>query len=95
MEILIFIIGFLDQIIFLWPEDNKIIKDMIQEIEKDLLTKELGFKKKELTLHVMSLMKRNEMLSQVYKNIVVIEKEAASDEIRHALKKVLKELHPS
>ena len=69
------------------------LKEKKTTIENDLLSKELGFKKKELTMHVMSLMKRNEMLSQVYKNIVEIEKETASEEIRQALKKVLKELH--
>jgi len=65
------------------------------KLEKDVLEKELDFKKKELTLNVMSLMKKNEMLSDISKKIVHFENEATQEETRSALLKVGKELQKS
>lgn len=62
------------------------------KLEKEGLEKDLDFKKKELTLNVMSLMKKTEMLTELYHKIVQFEKEATQDETRHALKRVEKEL---
>ena len=62
------------------------------KLEKEGLEKDLDFKKKELTLNVMSLMKKTEMLTELYHKIVQFGKEATQDETRHALKRVEKEL---
>lgn len=61
-------------------------------LEKEGLEKELDFKKKELTLNVMSLMKKGEMLTDLSKKIVLFENEATHEETRIALKRVGKEL---
>lgn len=62
------------------------------KLEKDGLEKELDFKKKELTLNVMSLMKKGEMLTDLSKKIVLFENEATHEETRMALIRVGKEL---
>jgi len=68
------------------------LKAKKSKLEKEGLEKELDFKKKELTLNVMSLMKKTEMLTDLYNKIVQFEKEATHDETRQALKRVSKEL---
>ncbi|MEI6061451.1 MAG: tetratricopeptide repeat protein [Bacteroidota bacterium] len=62
------------------------------KLEKEGLEKELEFKKKELTINVMSLMKKSELLSDFSKKIIQFEQEATTDETRFALKRVGKEL---
>lgn len=62
------------------------------KLEKVGLEKELDFKKKELTLNVMSLMKKGEMLTDLSKKIILFENEATHEETRIALKRVGKEL---
>lgn len=62
------------------------------KLEKEGLEKELDFKKKELTLNVMSLMKKTEMLTELSKKIVQFEEEAVHEETRYTLKRVGKEL---
>jgi tetratricopeptide (TPR) repeat protein len=62
------------------------------KLEKEGLEKELDFKKKELTLNVMSLMKKSELLSDFSKKIVQFEGEATNEETKYALKRVGKEL---
>ncbi len=64
-------------------------------LEKIGLEKELDFKKKELTLNVLSLMKKNEMLSDISKKIVSFEEAATHDETRSTLRSVRKELMKS
>jgi tetratricopeptide (TPR) repeat protein len=62
------------------------------QLEQESLIKDLDFKKKELTLNVMSLMKKNELITLIANKILQIENETSSDETRSALKKVAKEL---
>lgn len=64
-------------------------------LEKENLEKDLEYKKKELTLNVMSLMKKNEMLQEITRKILKIEKESEQEETRKALKRVAKELQKS
>jgi tetratricopeptide (TPR) repeat protein len=71
------------------------LKSKKSRLEKQSLEKELDFKKKELTLNVMSLMKQNEMLSEISDKIVRIEKESVHQETRDALKRVGKEVQKS
>lgn len=71
------------------------LKAKKSRLEKEALEKELDFKKKELTLNVMSLMKQNEMLSEISRKIIHIQDEAIHDETRDALRKVGKELQKS
>lgn len=68
------------------------LKAKKSKLEKEGLEKELDFKKKELTLNVMSLMKKTEMLTVLYNKIIQFETEATQDETRQALKRVGKEL---
>jgi len=71
------------------------LKDKKTSLEKKNLEMDLDYKKKELTLNVMSLMKKNEMLSGITKKIIQIEKESEQEETRKALKKVARELQKS
>ena len=54
-------------------------------LEKQSIEKELEFKNKELTINLMSLMKKNEMLSDISTNLIEIEKGAKTTETRKAL----------
>ncbi|NVO20029.1 MAG: tetratricopeptide repeat protein [Bacteroidetes bacterium] len=71
------------------------LKAKKSRLEKISLEKELDFKKKELTFNVMSLMKQNEMLAEISRKIIQIQKEAEHEETRDALKKVGKEIQKS
>jgi hypothetical protein len=62
------------------------------QLENESLEKELDFKKKEITLNVMSLMKKNEMLSDISKKIVHYQEEARHDETRDFLQRVGKDI---
>jgi tetratricopeptide (TPR) repeat protein len=68
------------------------LKTKKSKLEKEGLEKELEFKKKEITLNVMSLMKKNEMLSEISDKIVQIKDEAIHPETRDALQRVGKEI---
>lgn len=57
-------------------------------IEKLSIEKELGFKNKELTIHLMSLIKNTEMMADVSKNLIEIGKGAKTAETKSALAKV-------
>ncbi len=76
--------------------------ELLHQKEKEMLiTKEnnleleLEFKKKELTLNVMSFMKLNEMLSDISEKIILTGKTAEHQETRDALKKIGKEVQKS
>jgi tetratricopeptide (TPR) repeat protein len=68
------------------------LKAKKSKLEKDGLIKELDFKKKELTLNVMSLMKKNEIFSTISEKLMGIAKEANSAETKSAIKKIGKEI---
>jgi len=64
-------------------------------LEKIGLEKELTFKKKELTLNVMSLMKKNELLATISEKLMKTAKEETSVETKSAIKKLGRELQKS
>ncbi|MBK7028315.1 MAG: tetratricopeptide repeat protein [Bacteroidales bacterium] len=61
-------------------------------LEKENLQQELDFKKKELTLNVMSLMKKNEIFSDISEKLMALAKEAGSQDTKSAIRKIGKEL---
>ena len=71
------------------------IKAQNAELEKFNLKKELEFKNKELALKVMSLLKKNEILSNISKKLIDIKKEAVKSETKIAINKIYKELQKS
>jgi tetratricopeptide (TPR) repeat protein len=71
------------------------MKTKISELEKQKLEDELDFRNKELATNVMSLMKKNEMLSDFSVRLIQVEKEAEKDETKTAIRKISKELKNS
>jgi DNA-binding CsgD family transcriptional regulator len=59
---------------------------------QERLEHELEYKNKELTTNVLSLMKKNEMLSVISDKLVVIKNQAAKEETREAIKQISKEI---
>jgi tetratricopeptide (TPR) repeat protein len=57
-------------------------------LEKESIEKELHFKNKELTINLISLIKKNEMLSEISNELVEIEKGAKKDETKEAINKI-------
>lgn len=64
-------------------------------IEKKQLENELELRNKELTSNVMSLMKKNEILSEIADKLMDIRDEAVKDETKSAIKKIAGELQKS
>ena len=58
------------------------------KIKQQKLKDELAFKDKELTANVMSLMKRNEMLSDINNKLILVEEAAVKEETKSAIKKI-------
>ncbi len=71
------------------------IKAKNTELEKSHLEKELEFKNKELALKVMSLLKKNEMLSEISKKLIDVKNEAVKDETKEAIRRISKDLQKS
>jgi tetratricopeptide (TPR) repeat protein len=71
------------------------MKTKISELEKQKLEDELDFRNKELATNVMSLMKKNEMLSRFSERLIHIEKEAMKDDTKMAIRRISKELKNS
>ena len=65
------------------------------ELEKAGFEKELEFKNKELIINVMSLMKKNELLTDLSEKLIKIEEESTSAESKNTIKKVAHELQKS
>jgi hypothetical protein len=61
-------------------------------IEKKQFENELEIKNKELTSNVMTLMRKNEILSEIADKLMEIRDEAVKDETKSAIKKIAKEL---
>jgi len=61
-------------------------------LQKQGLEKELEFKKKELVLNVMNLMKKNEVLSDLSEKLIRIEGETSTTESKDTIKKIAREL---
>ncbi len=68
------------------------IKAKHAALEKQTIQKELSFKNKELTINLMALMKKNEMLSDISSRLIQIEKEAVKEETKDAITKISLEL---
>lgn len=71
------------------------IKAKSVAIEKRSIEKELEFKNKELTINLLSLIKKNEMLSEISNKMVEIGKDAKKDETKDAINKISRELRNS
>jgi len=71
------------------------IKSKNTELEKIQLEKELEFKNKELALKVMSLLKKNEMLSEISEKLIKIRNEAVKEETKIAVKRLYNDLQKS
>jgi len=61
-------------------------------IEKKAVEQELDFKKKELGINLLALMKKNEMLTEISGSLVDIKKGAKTDETKEALTKITKKI---
>jgi len=68
------------------------IKAKNTALEKENLEIELAFKNKELALKVMSLLKKNEILSDISKKLVDVKNDAVKQETKIAINKIYKEL---
>ncbi|MCX6283761.1 MAG: tetratricopeptide repeat protein [Bacteroidetes bacterium] len=94
--IIIFIIILLSLIIILflvWTRQK--VKAKNATLQKQSLEQELEFKKKELVLHVMNMIKRNQILSDLSERLVRIESESSSADSRDTIKKIARELKKS
>ena len=80
-------------IFLLWARQRIKAKNTL--LEKKGLEEKLEFKNKEFTLHVMSLMKKNEILTNVSNKLIQVEKEAVKDETKDAIKRIAAELQKS
>lgn len=63
-----------------------------EEIEKQKLKSELELRNKELTSNAMSLMKKNEVLSDIAGKLMDLRASAIKDETKFAIKKIVQEL---
>jgi tetratricopeptide (TPR) repeat protein len=61
-------------------------------LEKDKLEMNLELRNKELTANVMTIMKKNETLTQIANRLKGIQKEAVKDETKSAIRKISNEL---
>lgn len=64
-------------------------------LEKESIEKELEFRSKELSINVMALMKKSELLGDISHKLVEIEKIAISEETKNAISKIYNELRKS
>lgn len=71
------------------------IKAKNTELEKLRLESELEFKNKELALKVMSLLKKNEILSEISKKLIDVKNAAAKEETKDAIRKIYMDLQKS
>ena len=71
------------------------IKARYVRLEKQKLEGELDFKNKELTSNVMSLMKKNEILTEISKKLRKVEKEALRTETKEAVNNIAYEIQES
>jgi tetratricopeptide (TPR) repeat protein len=68
------------------------IKIKNSNLEKQKMTSDLSFKNKELTINLMSLKKKNEILSDISKKLILIEKKVPKDDMPGAINKLNKEI---
>lgn len=80
-------------IFLLWNRQR--IKARNIDLEKTVLEEKLEFKNKEFTMHMMSLMKKNEIIERLGKKLILVEKEAVKDETKQAISRIAAELQKS
>jgi len=68
------------------------IKMKNTRLEKDQIESKLRFKNKELTINLMALLKKNELLEEISKRLIKIEKEGARQDARESVSLLNKEL---
>ncbi|KAF0194391.1 MAG: hypothetical protein FD166_3516 [Bacteroidetes bacterium] len=64
-------------------------------LEKESIEKELHFKNKELTINLISLIRKNEMLSDISNKLINIGKSAKNEETKEAINKITREVRNS
>ncbi|MCX6304684.1 MAG: tetratricopeptide repeat protein [Bacteroidetes bacterium] len=79
-------------VIVLLINSRQRIRVKMAVLEKEKFESELNFKNKELTINLIALMKKNEMLTDISNKLAQIEKEAKKDETREALSKISHEI---
>jgi len=80
-------------IFLLWARQK--VKAKNTELEKAVLEEKLESKNKEFTLHMMSLMKKNEIIERLGEKLIQVEQEAVKDETKTAINRIATELHKS
>jgi tetratricopeptide (TPR) repeat protein len=68
------------------------IKSKNITLEKESMEKELRFKDKELTINLIALIKKNEMLSEISNKLIQIGKGAKNEETKEAIHKITREV---
>ena len=71
------------------------IKAKNVRLKKQALETELEFKNKELTINVMSLIKKNELLSDISSELITVKNEAVKDHTKESIKKIAGKLKKS
>jgi len=80
-------------IVLLWARQR--VKAKNSDLEKQALEEKLEHKNKEFTLHIMSLMKKNEILTDMTGRLLNIADSAVKDETKSAIKKIALDLKNS
>jgi tetratricopeptide (TPR) repeat protein len=65
------------------------------KLKEKKLEDEIDFKNREMTTNVMSLMKKNEILSEITKRLIEVQKDLVKDESKDAIQKIAIELESS
>jgi tetratricopeptide (TPR) repeat protein len=92
LMIIIILALFASLIITLLVISRQRIKVKHAALEKQTSEKELSYKNKELSINLMALMKKHEMLSDISDRLIQIEKEAVREETKQAIFKISHEL---
>jgi tetratricopeptide (TPR) repeat protein len=71
------------------------LKSRYLRLEKEKLEAELNFRNKELASNVMSLLKKNEVLSEITQRLIVLKQLAVKDEMKDAIEHIAVDLHKS
>jgi tetratricopeptide (TPR) repeat protein/DNA-binding CsgD family transcriptional regulator len=79
-------------VIVLLINSRQRIKVKVTLLQKEKVESELGFKDKELTINLIALMKKNEMLSDIARKLISIEKKAGEGETRKSLSDLIHDI---
>lgn len=79
-------------VIVLLINSRQRIKVKVTLLQKEKVESELGFKDKELTINLIALMKKNEMLSDIARKLISIEKEAGMGATQKALSNLIHDI---